>query len=250
MSCLATNGLEYSLGALEIRKIGVDKFNPPSFIKEVCDLMGFNDEVKEHMLQYTGFHHKKVDLLIGLKSSALLGRRIPVEQLGGIHSPMLPNISIMKTILSPNLIVTGSPGIDKKLTKPTLLIHKNAIDEPEMQINNIRVDLWESSDDDECDRLVIDLEQGKDNEQNEVGLLEQYNDTMKTQHKGSNDCAEVFEEETPEIENPCKESRDEARSRERTLCIEINKKYSNTHQYKEMEKIILDKFSSLFQFET
>ena len=33
VSCLATNGLEYSLEALEKRKIGVDKYNPPNFIK-------------------------------------------------------------------------------------------------------------------------------------------------------------------------------------------------------------------------
>ena len=51
--------MEYSLGALEIRKIGVDKYNPPNFIKEICDLMGFNNEVKEHLLQYTGFQEFK-----------------------------------------------------------------------------------------------------------------------------------------------------------------------------------------------
>ena len=170
-----------------------------------------------------------MDVLIGLKSSSLLGRQIQVEQLGGIHSPILPNINIMKTILSPNLIVTGIPGIDRNLTKPTLLIHKSMVEQQQqIEINKIRVDLWESSEDEDeaSPKLVIDLsedEEGIENSKTEV-QKEYDNNHYENKPIGNSDC----EIDIPQVKSVThaiiEEKRDENEEENVTLVIGLNPK--------------------------
>ena len=171
---MGTNGALYNLGTLHIKKIGQDKTNPPAFVTEVCDLMGFPEDVKSHFLQYSGFKRKKVDLLIGMKSPALLSQRVMAEQLGGHHHPTLSGITFVKTIISPIIAITGAPGLDPRITPPTLFLHKDHLtmaDSGEATINRVELDeVWEMP------RLIMDLDEKEVIEPVGIDMQEESND--------------------------------------------------------------------------
>ena len=146
-------------------------------------------------------------MLIGIKSPALLSERVMAEQLGGHHHPTLSGITFVKTIISPIIAITGAPGLDPRLTPPTLFLHKDHLtmaDSGEATINRVELDeSWEEP------RLVIDLE--------EEEALEPVDDDINVE--SDDDDTGVIIARMPE------------------MLISVNTKYKNTSEYKKLEKV-------------
>ena len=111
------DGVHYPSCALEIGKVGKDKLQSETTIGKLCDLFNFNKATKHHFMKNAGSAPRKCHALISMKELGSFYEVIEPERLGGISPCISPNVKIIRSILSDQLVLAGQPGLNYNCSK-------------------------------------------------------------------------------------------------------------------------------------
>ena len=131
------DGVHYPSCALEIGKVGKDKLQPAATIGKLCDLFNFNKATKHHFIKNAGTTPRRCHALISMKELGCFYEALEPERLGGTSPCISPNIKIIRSILSDQLVIAGQPGLNYNCSKYQSLFvdQKTLVNEMEKIVN-------------------------------------------------------------------------------------------------------------------